>query len=197
MLYLVSQIFHLADKPTECHSFFCLDRPVSTVQWPPVFKFLNILQHNHPRANHCRPAERYPRKPTDSLVLGFTAFSLREMFAVRREPRQSHWVTVTRFFGIYIPDGFAVMFGIWVICLVHSYRFRVMVNSNVHAPSCRELNSGAGSPTAREIIYNQFSVNHGITSVKFQFYFTPIKSNSVGASTSSSAACRYPTPSRK
>ena len=146
--------FECMDEPPKCLS---LARGVRSIvkERPPRRELLDILEDNHARPHELRPADCHPRKPANCFFDGLPAFGFREVLTVRRKPGKTNGMPSARLHGVNVPDILAVMLRGRMIGAVHCNRRRVVVDCNIHAPSCGKLDARGCPAAARKVIDDQ------------------------------------------
>ena len=86
------------------------------------------------------------------LVHGHPALGFGEMLAIRGRPQQAHRPAGAGLHGVNIPHAGLNVLSVRVIRLVHEYRVRVVVDSDIDRPPGRQLDTRRRSTASGEAI---------------------------------------------
>ena len=90
------------------------------------------------------------------LVHGLPALGLGEMLAIRGRPQQAHRPSGADLHGIDIPHTGLNVLSARVIRLVHEYRVRVVVDSDIDRPPGCQLNARRRSAASGKAVDYEF-----------------------------------------
>lgn len=88
----------------------------------------------------------------------FSAFGLRKVFAIRREPAGADRAAARHARRVHIENIFAMMNGLGMVNPMHPQRFFIVVDGVVNMAAERGFYAGGSAAAAGEVIDEQFAV---------------------------------------